>query len=52
MSRNNFFWPKIFTTNTLCTNVYKTYECGKNQMPYYDVKNFKKSIFWEFWVIE
>jgi hypothetical protein len=52
MSRNNFFWPKIFTTNTLCINVYKTYECGKNQMPYYDEFFFKKSIFWEFWAIE
>ncbi len=23
---NNFFWPKIFTTKTLCANVYKMYE--------------------------
>jgi hypothetical protein len=22
---NNFFWPKIFTTNTLCVDVYKMY---------------------------
>jgi hypothetical protein len=29
-----FFWSKIFTTNTLCANVYKMYECDKNQMPY------------------
>jgi len=31
---NNFFWPKIFTKNTLCVNVYKMYEYDKNQMPY------------------
>jgi hypothetical protein len=30
---NNFFLPKIFSTNTLCANVYKMYECDKNQMP-------------------
>jgi len=42
---NNFFWPKIFTTNTLCVNVYKMYEGDKNQMPYYNVKSFKKSKF-------
>ncbi len=35
---NKFFWFKIFTTNTLCVNVYKMYECDKNQMPYYNVK--------------
>jgi len=40
---NNFFWLKIFITNTLCTNVYKMYECDKNQMPYYNVKCFKIS---------
>jgi hypothetical protein len=39
---NNRFWPKIFITNTLCANVYKMYECDKNQMPYCNVKNFKK----------
>jgi hypothetical protein len=38
---NNFFWPKIFTTNTLCANVHKMYECDKNQMPYYNVKSLK-----------
>jgi len=32
---NNFFWPKIFTTYTLCANVYKIYEFDQNQMPYY-----------------
>ncbi len=42
---NNIFWPKIFTTNTLCANVYKMYECDNNQMPYYNVENFKKSNF-------
>jgi len=49
---NNFFWPKIFTTNTLCINVYKMYECYINQMPYYNVKCFKKSNLWEFWAID
>ncbi len=49
---NNFFWPKIFITNTLRVNTYKMYECGKNQMPYCNVKGFKKSIFWEFWAID
>jgi hypothetical protein len=39
---NNFFWPKIFTTNTLCVNVYKMYECEKNQMPYCNVIFFHK----------
>ncbi len=34
---NNIFWPKSFTTNTLCINVYKMYECDKNQMPCYNV---------------
>jgi hypothetical protein len=45
---NNFFWPKIFTTNTLCVNVYKMHECDKNQMPNCNVKSFKKSIFGNF----
>jgi hypothetical protein len=40
---NKFFWPMIFTLNTLCVNVYKMYECDKNQMPYNNVKSFKKS---------
>jgi hypothetical protein len=38
---NNFFWPKIFTINTICVNVYKTYECDSNLMPYW---NFGPSI--------
>jgi hypothetical protein len=40
---NNFFlaW-RIFTTNTLCVNVYKMYECDEN---HYNVKNFKKLSF-------
>ncbi len=42
-----FFWPKSFITNILCVNVYKIYECDKNQMPYYDVKIFKKSNFYK-----
>jgi hypothetical protein len=42
---NNFFWPKIFATNTLCANVHKMYECDKNQIPYYNVKSFLKSNF-------
>jgi len=40
---NNFFWPKISTINTLCANVYKMYECEKNQMHYCNVK---------FWAID
>jgi hypothetical protein len=47
-----FFWPKSFTTNTLCANMYKIYECDNNQMLYYNVKSFKKSIFGEFWAID
>ncbi len=42
---NNFFLPKMFTTNTLCAKVYKMYECDKNKMPYYNVKSLKKSNF-------
>ncbi len=49
---NNFFWPKIFTTNTLCANVYKMYACDNNQKLYCNVKNFKKSKFWEFLAID
>jgi hypothetical protein len=49
---NNFFWPKIFTTNTLCANVYKMYDYDKNQVPYCNVKSFKKSYFWDFWAID
>jgi hypothetical protein len=37
---------------TLCVNVNKMYECDKNQMPYFNVKNFKKSNFWKFWAID
>ncbi len=48
---NNFFWPKISTTNVACANLYKMYECDKNQMPYYNVKSLKKSIF-KFWAID
>jgi hypothetical protein len=40
-----FFWPKSFTTNTLCVNVYKMYECDKKQMPYNNVKISKSQIF-------
>jgi hypothetical protein len=42
---NNFFLPKMFITNTLCAKVYLMYECDKNKMPYYNVKNLKKSNF-------
>ncbi len=42
----------ISTLNTLCVNVYKMYECDKNQMPYSNVKDFKKSNFGEFWAID
>ncbi len=49
---NNFFWPNIFITNTLCVNVYKMYKCDKNQMPYCNVKSFEKSNLWEFLAID
>jgi hypothetical protein len=35
-------WPKILTTNILNINLHKMYKCEINQMPYYNVKNFKK----------
>jgi hypothetical protein len=39
---NNFFWFKIFITNILmCVNVYRMFECDKNQMPY--CKKIKES---------
>jgi hypothetical protein len=38
----NIFWPKILITNILDTNVHKIYECDKNQVPYYNVKSFKR----------
>jgi hypothetical protein len=41
-----------FTISTLCVNVYKMYECDKNQMLYCNVKSFKKPNFWEFWAID
>ncbi len=37
---NNFFLFKIFATNTSCANVYKMYECDKNQMPCHNGKGF------------
>jgi hypothetical protein len=49
---NNFFWPKIFITNTLCDFVYEMYECNKNQMPYCNVKKLNKLNLWEFWAID
>jgi hypothetical protein len=42
---NKFIWHKIFITNTLGINVHKMYECDKYQMPYYNVKKFKKRKF-------
>ncbi len=42
---DNFFRPKIFTTNTLCVNVYKMYECDKNEMPYCNVRFLKSQIY-------
>jgi hypothetical protein len=42
---NTFFCPEIFFTNMLCANVYKSYESDKNQVPYYNIKIFKKSNF-------
>jgi hypothetical protein len=32
--------------------MYKMYDYDKNQVPYCNVKKFKKSIFWEFWTID
>jgi hypothetical protein len=46
---------QLFVTQdfyTLYVNVYKMYECDKNQVPYYNVKSFKNSNFWEFWAID
>jgi len=40
---NNFFWPKIFITNTFCANVYKMYEWQPNSL--LRLKSFKKSNF-------
>jgi len=41
-----FFWgPKILTPNTLNINVHKMYECDKNQMPYWNIKCYKKYVF-------
>ncbi len=37
-----YFGPRFLPQNTLGTNVHKTYECDKNQVPYYNVKYFKK----------
>jgi len=31
-----FFLAQDFTTNIVCDNVYKMYECDKNQFPYYN----------------
>jgi len=45
---NILFCFKIFTTNTLIASVYKMFSCNKNQVPYYNVQNFKKWNFWEF----
>jgi hypothetical protein len=28
------------------------FKCDKNQVPYYNVQNFKKWYFWEFWAID
>jgi hypothetical protein len=39
---NKFFWLKIFTTNTLSTNVHKMCEFDKNQMPYCNIRKFIK----------
>ncbi len=49
---NKFFWPMIFTTNTLYVNVYKDFECDKNKMPYCTIKSIKKSNFLGFWAID
>ncbi len=39
---HKFFWLGNFTPKTLSTNVHKMYECDKIQVPYCNVKNFKK----------
>jgi hypothetical protein len=49
---NDFFWPKISTTNTLCVNVYKIYVYDNNQMFYCNIIFFKKSNLWKFWAID
>ncbi len=49
---NNFFCPKISTTNTLYVNVYKRSECDKNKLPCCIIKSFKKSNFLGFWAID
>jgi len=36
------FGLKILTTNTLGTNVYKMYECDKNQVPLLQCKKIQK----------
>ncbi len=47
-----FFLAQDFYHNTLCVNMYKLHECDNLQMPYYNVKSFKKSNFWEFSAID
>jgi hypothetical protein len=45
---NIFIGPRSLSPTPLCANVYKMYECDKNQMPYCSVKKFKKSNFKNF----
>ncbi len=48
---NNFFWPKIFITNTSCANVYiKCMNVIRIKCPI--VKSLNKSNLWEFWAID
>ncbi len=46
---NILFSSKIYTTNRLSINVYKTFKYGKNNMPYCNVQGSKKWKFEEFW---
>ncbi len=46
------FLAQDFITKTSYANVYNVSKCDKNKMPYYNVKSFKKSNFWEFWAID
>jgi hypothetical protein len=45
MSKQFFLAQDFFITNTLHVHVYEMYECDKNQMPYCNVRFFRKLIF-------
>jgi len=46
MSKQHFL-AQDFYHKHLCANVYKMYECDKNQMFYCNIESFKKSNFSE-----